>query len=216
MAHSRANICTSELCPMAAIMAAMPTICEPAELKADQKPIAAEDRAFMEQLAAVKPYPNHVWGAPKWTALESEILSLPDKVEEHEFCTFKAYLALNARYMPCSNCAFHFEQHLRAMPNDDAIRTRGGLLKWLVEVKNDVNRRRHVPQLSRAEIVSALQAKSATAAAPHGPLAPPVSPGVVGPEDAAPSVEDQKKKLILASGALVAAVGISAVLFGRR
>lgn len=166
LAHAR-QICTSDECPMSHILSAMPALCEPAPPRHSQ---TRPDDALVQQLDdfhKLTGFPDHVWGPAKWTALESEILTLPAKLDEHEFCMFKVYLALNARYLPCINCARHFEEHIQRMPNTDIMRTRAGLLKWLTDVHNDVNRRKHREQLTHAEIMSVLSAK-ASSTAPAG------------------------------------------------
>lgn len=144
---------------MSHILSAMPALCEPAPPRHSQpKP----DPALVSQLDdfhKLTAYTDHVWGPAKWTALEAEILTLPAKLDQHEFCMFKVYLALNARYLPCINCARHFEEHIQRMPNDDVMRTRAGLLKWLTDVHNDVNRRKHREQLSHEEIIRLLGQK---------------------------------------------------------
>lgn len=150
---------------MSHILSAMPALCEPAPPRHSQ---AKPDPALVSQLDdfhKLTAYSDLVWGPAKWTALESEILTLPAKLDEHEFCMFKVYLALNARYLPCINCARHFEEHIQRMPNDDVMRTRAGLLKWFTDVHNDVNRRKHREELSHEEIIRVLGQKANAAAA---------------------------------------------------
>jgi ABC-type Na+ efflux pump permease subunit len=68
--------------------------------------------------------------------------------------------------MPCENCGRHFTQQLANMPNTVAIRTRAGLLKWITDVKNDVNRKRGTtPVLTTDQIIEVLNQKNADPAA---------------------------------------------------
>jgi hypothetical protein len=158
------RICTSDECPMSKLLHAMPSLCEPPPPLCHAKAQAEDPRATMElaDFASVKAYPDSVWGPARWTSLESEILSLPEEIDQHEFCMFKTYLALSARYLPCGNCSRHFAEHLASMPNNKEIRTRAGLLKWLTMVHNDVNRRKQREPLSHDDIINVLKQKAAT------------------------------------------------------
>lgn len=158
--HARST-CTSEQCPMAQILQAMPHLCAPEPPREAQPAVSEEDRAALARFAAVKPYADTVWGPAAWTALQADILSLPKELDAHEFCMFKVYLALRARYLPCSACALHFERHLREMPNHATMRTRAGLLRWLTTVQNDVNRRKQRQPLPEDEVLAKLREKAA-------------------------------------------------------
>jgi hypothetical protein len=153
------HICTSEDCPMARMLEAIPNLCELEPPKCTQPQVAAEDRALLAAYGAIRPYHDSVWGPASWTALEADILSLPDELDEHEFCMFRIYLALRARYLSCAACALHFEAAIKAMPNDAVHRTRAGLLRWLCGVHNDVNRRKQRAPLPEREILDLLRAK---------------------------------------------------------
>jgi hypothetical protein len=155
------RICTSEDCPMARMLEAMPTLCQLEPPRSAQPTVSPVTRALLHQYAEVKPYGDKVWGPASWTALEADILSLPDTLDEHEFCMFRIYLALRARYLSCSACAMHFEAALKAMPNDAIHRTRAGLLRWLCAVHNDVNRRKQRAPLAERDILAILRGKAA-------------------------------------------------------
>jgi hypothetical protein len=146
---------------MAHMLEAMPNLCELEPPKSEQPEPSAEDRAMLGRYERVKPYADTVWGPASWTALEADILSLPEKLDAHEFCLFKIYLALRARYLSCSACAIHFEKAIKAMPNDAVHRTRAGLLRWLCAVHNDVNQRKQREPLPESAILELLNAKAA-------------------------------------------------------
>jgi hypothetical protein len=124
---------------------------------------------LLQRYESVRPYADTVWGPASWTALEADILSLPEKLDAHEFCLFKIYLALRARYLSCSACAIHFEKAIKAMPNDAVHRTRAGLLRWLCAVHNDVNKRKQREPLPESEILDILNAKAAVKAGATDP-----------------------------------------------
>lgn len=151
---------------MAQILQAMPHLCAPEPPREAQPAVKEEDREVLARFEKVRPYADSVWGPAAWTALQADILSLPRELDAHEFCMFKVYLALRARYLPCSACALHFEKALREMPNHAVMRTRAGLLRWLTTVQNDVNRRKQRAPLPEDEILALLAAKAAVRA-PH-------------------------------------------------
>lgn len=230
------HICTSQDCPMARMLEAIPNLCELEPPKCTQAPVADEDKALLASYAAIRPYHDSVWGPASWTALESDILSLPDEVDEHEFCMFRVYLALRARYLACSACALHFEAAIKAMPNDAVHRTRAGLLRWLCGVHNDVNRRKRRAPLPETEILDLLRAKEdgapkpprSDAAAPDDALPPadllkPAAPSPPAGESSAAasssgSAGTRLVPMLIAAGAVfvVAAGGVLVVKRSRR
>jgi len=155
------RICTSDDCPMAAMLEAMPHLCDLEPPRSEQKKPDPEEAAMLQRYEAVKPYSDKIWGPASWTALEADILSLPERLDAHEYCLFKIYLALRARYLSCSACAIHFEKALKAMPNDAVHRTRAGLLRWLCGVHNEVNKRKQRQPLAEDEILAILNGKAA-------------------------------------------------------
>lgn len=143
-----------------AVTKALPNLCEPLPANRVSIPLPSpEEKAVLAKFHDVKAYRDRVWGPAMWTSLEANILSMPNSLSEQEFCSFKLFLALTARYMPCENCGRHFTQHLASMPNTLTIRTRAGLLKWLTDVKNDVNRRNNKVILNTDQIVAVLSEK---------------------------------------------------------
>jgi hypothetical protein len=146
---------------MAAMLEAMPHLCDLEPPRSEQKKPDPEEAAMLQRYEAVKPYSDKIWGPASWTALEADILSLPERLDAHEYCLFKIYLALRARYLSCSACAMHFEKALKAMPNDAIHRTRAGLLRWLCGVHNEVNKRKQRQPLAEDEILAILNGKAA-------------------------------------------------------
>jgi hypothetical protein len=146
---------------MAAMLEAIPNLCELEPPKSEQREPGPDERILLQRYESVRPYADSVWGPASWTALEADILSLPERLDAHEFCLFKIYLALRARYLSCSACAIHFEKAIKSMPNDAVHRTRAGLLRWLCDVHNDVNRRKQRDPLSQDAVLETLNAKAA-------------------------------------------------------
>lgn len=145
---------------MGLMLRSIPELCAPLPEFEERKAIDPETQRKLDDFASIGPYPDTVWGGPTWTRLESSFLSFPEQIDENEFRLIKAWLMLDARYLPCGDCAKHFEHAIRTMPNNKEIRTRAGMLKWLTDVKNDVNRRKGVPTKTHREIIDTLRAKS--------------------------------------------------------
>lgn len=199
---------------MSALLHHTPSLCAPPD---EGKPLRV-DASLFDALDELPPYTNNVWGPAEWIAGENTILGLPDVLSEAEFCLFRVYLALKARFMTCPNCQRHFRAALEAMPNDRLIRTRAGLLAWWTGLHNEVNARRHQHVLTSDEIVASLRSRATDAAR--------VSCGAAAAADAA----DSKKKSTgstwtrgilrarwgLALAALVLALGVVAFAAGRR
>lgn len=79
------------------------------------------------------------WGAPCWLFLEAVVLGYfpdPNLQEQEDYRN----LFESLRYtLPCRECAEHYTDYLEAHPVD--VSNKYNLLKWLIGLHNDVNRR---------------------------------------------------------------------------
>jgi hypothetical protein len=149
------TICTSPSCPIGSLLHHNPGLCAPLD---ESKPLEA-DASLYDALHELPPYATSVWG-PEWIATENAILGMSDEISESDFCLFRVYLSLKARFMTCPNCQRHFRAALDAMPNDRLIRTRAGLLVWWTRLHNEVNARRHQHVHAPHEIIHGMRTRA--------------------------------------------------------
>lgn len=70
-------------------------------------------------------------------------LSYPDSnqnISEQDKTHVKDFFLSVKNVLPCENCRLHFEQNLEKFPlNDNILSSKDNLIKWLVDIHNEVN-----------------------------------------------------------------------------
>lgn len=102
------------------------------------------------------PYPAafvEFFGPSTWKAMHSIAFSFaadpehPTSEEQKAAVDFFASLRV---LLPCPSCAKHYSAYLATHPIDTT--NREALSRWVYDLHSDVNRRRHVPNLSYEEV----------------------------------------------------------------
>lgn len=176
---------------------AHPHLCDP--IPCDPVSPPDQDIARAKDFAELRPYEISSWADAWWRTLDSAARSLPDELDEHEFCTFKLFLMLSARYLPCGDCSTHFERAVSEIPNNALSRTRGGLLMWLSDTQSNVRRRQGRETLSHDEIIAAMNARASGGAAAAAAAAVP------------PAREKKRSRYMIAGVALAGGLVLGAV-----
>ena len=98
-------------------------------------------------------FPPSVWGPFFWHTLHIVALGYPkaptytDKRCAKEFYESLAYL------LPCSICREHYREHLTKNPISTYLDNRTDLLKWTVEIHNQVNEALGKTKWSMEEVI---------------------------------------------------------------
>ena len=81
-----------------------------------------------------------IWGPVIWHALHYITLGYPDNPTDDDKEKYKQFFTLLSDTIPCSICANHFSENLKKMPLDDnSLKNKESLVKWLIDVHNVVN-----------------------------------------------------------------------------
>jgi hypothetical protein len=80
------------------------------------------------------------WGPHGWYFLHSVTMNYPknpsDKDKQIYFNFFKSL----ENVLPCEKCAYHYSQNLEKLPLEPALESRDTLVRWLINVHNEVNK----------------------------------------------------------------------------
>lgn len=99
-------------------------------------------------------FPPSVWGPFFWHTIHIIALGYPknpsyaDKKSAKEFYESLAFL------LPCVICKEHYKTHLQAHPITPYLDSRSDLLKWTVEIHNEVNKMLGKPTWTIDEIIA--------------------------------------------------------------
>ena len=80
------------------------------------------------------------WGPSGWKFLHSVTFQYPIKPTVNDKAHYKEFFNSLKHTLPCEKCAYHYTAHLRKFPIDSALETREKLVRWLINVHNEVNK----------------------------------------------------------------------------
>lgn len=92
-----------------------------------------------------------VWGPPTWFFLHSMTLALPDNVPVEQQEAVKQVMYGLQKVLPCPGCGDNLGKHMKKEPIEPHLGTREGLVRWMVDIHNMVNRDNGSPELSQEE-----------------------------------------------------------------
>lgn len=79
------------------------------------------------------------WGSSGWKFLHSITFQYPVKPTVDDKAHYKEFFNSLKYTLPCQKCAYHYSKHLRKYPIDIALKSKDDLVKWLIDVHNEVN-----------------------------------------------------------------------------
>lgn len=81
-----------------------------------------------------------VWGPVWWGFLNSLVLNYPSTPSATDKINMKTLLLTIGVSLPCERCRGNFNKHIEKYPlDDDALKCRGNLTKWIINIHNEVN-----------------------------------------------------------------------------
>lgn len=98
-----------------------------------------------------------IWGPPGWFFLHVITLNYPSCPNEEDKQNMKQFFESLQRVLPCKKCQRNFGEHLVKHPLTDAVLcSKKELIKWLIDVHNEVNVMTGKPVMGYDEAVSHL------------------------------------------------------------
>ncbi len=82
-----------------------------------------------------------VWGPHFWNVLNILALTYPEKPDVQDQNNMTAFITSLSNVLPCDKCKVHFKKNLEKFPLSQALTSRNNLIKWVIDVHNEVNQR---------------------------------------------------------------------------
>jgi len=80
-----------------------------------------------------------VWGPKLWYVLHLMTFNYPEIPNEYEKRHFHDFF-VNLQYvLPCLKCRYHYRQTLEKYPITPNLDNKNSLVKWLIDIHNEVN-----------------------------------------------------------------------------
>ena len=83
-------------------------------------------------------FPPSVWGSVTWTSLMFIALNYPPEPTEKDILTYQTFFKVLGPVLPCPACSENYKDHAATL-GPQHLRSRAALVKWLMQVHNDVN-----------------------------------------------------------------------------
>jgi hypothetical protein len=78
-----------------------------------------------------------IWGPPAWTFLHSVTFQYPDNPTELDKQKYQQFFESLKYTLPCPTCKEHYSINFEKLPI--RLNTRDELIKWLIDIHNEVN-----------------------------------------------------------------------------
>lgn len=88
-----------------------------------------------------------IWGGPMWISLHSITFCYPDNPTENDKQNYKKFFELVGEMLPCSYCRESYKKFITVgitKLDDEALKNRNSLTKWLYNIHESVNRKLNV------------------------------------------------------------------------
>lgn len=96
-----------------------------------------------------------VWGPAMWQSMHSISFAYPEQPSHHEQAAAFSFLQSLCTLLPCPQCRMHYAAYLKStIPSTMAgpLKSKQGLVKWTIDLHNDVNERLGKPIMPYEEV----------------------------------------------------------------
>ena len=84
--------------------------------------------------------PN-IWGPIAWNFLNCVVMSYPLVPTDEAKTNMRHFFTNFGTVLPCGKCRLNYVKHLEKFPlNDTVLASRTNLIKWLIDIHNEVNK----------------------------------------------------------------------------
>ena len=85
---------------------------------------------------SIKP---NIWGPHGWKFMHYVSLGYPVNPTESEKQNYKNFYTSLQHILPCDKCAQNYSHNLQKYPIDNHLESRDSLIKWVIDIHNQVN-----------------------------------------------------------------------------
>ena len=98
---------------------------------------------------------NNIWGPPAWTFLHTITFNYPHNPSDQDKQNYFTFFDSLKHVLPCDKCKKHYKDNSRDLK--DNLNSRDDLVKWLIDIHNDVNIKNNKPVWSYADVYNKYQ-----------------------------------------------------------
>lgn len=98
-----------------------------------------------------------VWGPKLWFALHTMTFNYPENPTEIDKRNYHDFFTNLKNVIPCAKCSKHYGEHLLNNPLSPNLDSKELLVKWLIDLHNDVNKSLNKRLYSYDEVIKIYQ-----------------------------------------------------------
>jgi hypothetical protein len=99
-----------------------------------------------------------VWGPPSWVFLHSITMNYPSKPSSDDKKKIYKFFDALKYVLPCDSCSKNLQRHIKKRPlSDRVLRSRNTLMRWLIDIRNDINKENKKPVIPVADAIKKLE-----------------------------------------------------------
>ena len=80
-----------------------------------------------------------IWGPHGWKFMHYVSLGYPDNPTESDKQNYKNFYTSLQHILPCAKCAYNYSHNLKKYPIDNHLGSRDTLVRWVIDIHNQVN-----------------------------------------------------------------------------
>jgi hypothetical protein len=92
-----------------------------------------------------------VWGPHGWKFIHFVALGYPDNPSEETKKHYQQFFESIQFILPCQSCATHYQKNIQRVPISEYLKDRDTLMRWTIDLHNEVNKQQQKPTLSYEE-----------------------------------------------------------------
>ena len=93
------------------------------------------------------------WGPPGWTFLHSITMNYSKNPSEIDKQIYYNFFKSLEKVLPCERCAYNYSLNLQKLPLESALENRDKLVRWLINIHNEVNKETGKPIYTYEQVI---------------------------------------------------------------
>ena len=96
---------------------------------------------------------NYIWGPKAWFFLHTITFNYPENPTKNDKLNYKNFFKSLQYVLPCKVCKKNYINHINEFPIDDFLNSKDDIVKWLINIHNEVNKILKKPIINYEDVI---------------------------------------------------------------